>query len=223
MDFALTFFEGIITFISPCLLPMLPIYLLYFTGGEKSKARTVRNVLAFIGGFTLIFVSLGIFAASIGMFFVKYQRAVNITAGIVVILFGLNYAGFLNIGFLNRTLKASAKTSELGVFSSFVFGIVFTLGWTPCVGPLLGSALMLASGQASVLRGAALLLSYSIGLGIPFFLSAFLLDELKGAFDFIKKHYSTINRISGIILILLGILMATGLMGRLTASLNLSV
>lgn len=217
MEYILLFLEGIITFISPCLLPMLPIYISYFAAGEANRKKTLKNSLGFVLGFTIVFVALGAFAGSIGALFKRYEVAFNIVCGIIVIILGLNFIGVIKIGFLNRTHEQNANTKQLGFFSSILFGIVFSIGWTPCVGAFLGSALMIASTSGSVISGILMLLIYSLGLGIPFILSALLIDRLKSAFDFIKRNYKTINLISGILLIIVGILIATGLMGRLLA------
>lgn len=217
MTYVLSFLEGIITFISPCLLPMLPVYVLYFTGGkaEEGKSRkTLVNALGFVLGFTLVFVALGAFMAGLGSLLQRYQTVVNLITGAVVIIFGLNFMGILNIGLLNGTHKIQKEVKELGFFSALVFGIIFSIGWTPCVETFLGSALLMASQQGSVLQGIVMLLLYSLGLGIPFLVSALLIDKLKGTFQFIKTHYQIINRVCGALLVGIGILMMTGLMSR---------
>lgn len=218
MTYILSFLEGIITFISPCLLPMLPVYILYFTGGsaEEGKSRkTLINALGFVLGFTLVFVSLGAFMAGLGSLLQRYHIVVNLITGAVVVVFGLNFMGVLNIRFLNGTHKIQREVKDLGFFSAVLFGIIFSVGWTPCVGTFLGSALLMASQQGSVLQGILMLLLYSLGLGIPFLVSALLIDKLKGTFQFIKMHYQTINRICGGLLVFVGIFMMTGLMSRL--------
>ena len=220
MQYAISFLEGIITFLSPCLLPMLPIYLSYFAGGgQRSTKRTLLCSLGFVMGFTLIFTAMGALAGTVGSFLKRYQTAVNILSGLVVIFFGLNFLGVFRLS-LFRGGHRQVDTENMGFFSAFVFGVIFSVGWTPCVGAFLGSALMLASQQGHVLEGTAMLLAYSAGLGIPFVLSAVLIDYLKSAFDWIKKHYTLINGISGGLLILIGILMATGLLGRLLTLLS---
>lgn len=218
MTYVLSFLEGIITFISPCLLPMLPVYILYFTGGsaqEGKSRKTLINALGFVLGFTLVFVALGAFMAGLGSLLQKYHLVVNLITGAVVVVFGLNFMGVLNIRFLNGTHKIQREVKDLGFFSAVLFGIIFSIGWTPCVGTFLGSALLMASQQGSVLQGILMLLLYSLGLGIPFLVSALLIDKLKGTFQFIKMHYQTINRICGGLLVLVGIFMMTGLMSRL--------
>ncbi|MBS6194104.1 MAG: sulfite exporter TauE/SafE family protein [Clostridiales bacterium] len=218
MAYLLSFLEGIITFISPCLLPMLPVYILYFAGGEADKGkekRTLVNALGFVLGFTIVFVALGAFMAGLGSLLNEHQTAVNLITGGVVVVFGLNFMGVLQIGFLNGTHKLQKDIKQLGFFSAVLFGIVFSVGWTPCVGTFLGSALMMASQQGSVGKGIIMLLVYSMGLGIPFLISALLIDRLKGTFQFIKMHYQTINKICGALLVLVGIAMMTGWMSKI--------
>ena len=220
MQYLISFLEGVITFLSPCLLPMLPIYLSYFAGGgAQSLRKTVTNALGFVLGFTVLFVAMGALAGTLGSFVRQYQTAVNLVCGLVVIFFGLNFLGVFRIN-LFRGGQGRVETRELGFLSSALFGVVFSVGWTPCVGAFLGSALMLASQQGHVLEGMATLLVYSLGLGVPFLLSAVLLDYLKTAFDWIKRHYRTINLVCGGFLILVGVLMATGTLGRLLTLLS---
>ncbi len=215
MQFFLMFLEGMITFISPCLLPMLPVYVSYFAGGaERTPAKTLRNALAFVSGFTVIFILMGALAGTIGGLLREYQTIINILTGAVVVLFGLHFFGLFRLSFF-RGPKAKSAGGEMGVFSAFLFGIVFSVGWTPCVGAFLGSALMMASQEGKAGMGILLLLVYSLGLGIPFVLSALLIEKLKGTFSLIKRHYSLINRISGAFLILVGLAMMTGMFQRL--------
>ena len=214
MQYVISCLEGIITFVSPCLLPMLPIYISYFAGGgERTTARTVKNALGFVLGFTLVFVAMGALAGTVGSFFKQHQTAVNLLSGLVVILFGLQFLGVFKWNLFRGSGRA--VNGEMGFFSAVVFGVIFSLGWTPCVGAFLGSALALASQQGHVGSGMLMLLAYSLGLGIPFLVSAVLIDKLKSAFDWIKRTYRVINLISGSLLILVGVLMATGTLGRL--------
>ena len=220
MQYVITFLEGIITFISPCLLPMLPIYISYFAGGgERSTGKTLTGALGFVTGFTAVFMAMGTLAGTAGSFLREYQTAVNLISGAVVIFFGLNYLGVFRFN-LFKGIRYSADTDNMGFFSALLFGVIFSLGWTPCVGTFLGSALMLASRQGHMLEGMLMLFAYSMGLGIPFLLSAVLIQYLKSAFGWIKKNYIIINRISGSLLVLVGILMATGTLGRLLSLLS---
>lgn len=217
MQYLISFFEGILTFISPCLLPMLPVYISYFAGGEQNSKKTFQNALGFILGFTILFTAMGALAGTLGSFLSQYQTAVNIVSGLIVVFFGLNFMGVIRLNLFKGS--ARMQTGELGFFSSLLFGMVFSVGWTPCVGAFLGSALMLASQQGHAAEGTLMLLTYSLGLGIPFLLSAVLIDQLKGAFNFIKRHYTLINYICGGLLILIGILMATGILNDVLQSL----
>ena len=220
MPYMISFLEGIITFISPCLLPMLPIYISYFAGGrERTLKRTLTCALGFVLGFTAVFVAMGALAGTVGSFLTRYQTTVNVISGLIVIFFGLNFLGVFKLN-LFRGSQRQVDTSDLNFWSSALFGLVFSVGWTPCVGAFLGSALMLASQQGSVLVGTLMLLCYSAGLGIPFLLSAVLIDRLRSAFDFIKRHYDVINKLCGCLLIVVGILMATGLLGRMLTLLS---
>ncbi len=199
---------------------MLPVYASYFAGGgERSMRKTLTNVLGFVLGFTVVFVAMGALAGTVGSILKQYQQIVNWVSGAIVIFFGLNFLGVLKIN-LFRGSSRSVDTSNLGFGSALLFGVIFSLGWTPCVGAFLGSALMLASQQGHVLTGMLMLLTYSLGLGVPFLISALLIDTLKSAFDFIKRNYRIINLVSGILLIVMGIMMATGTMGRLLALLS---
>jgi len=217
MQYLISFLEGIVTFISPCLLPMLPIYVSYFAGGgERSTRKTVVCASGFVLGFTIVFMAMGGLAGTLGSFLQRYQTAVNIVCGLVVILFGLNFLGVLKVE-LFRGMNRDMDTDNMNFLSALVFGVVFSVGWTPCVGVFLGSALMLASQQGSAMTGILMLLCYSLGLGVPFLISAVLIDQLKNAFNFIKRNYTVINRICGVLLIIVGILMATGLMNRFVA------
>ena len=212
MQYLITFLEGIISFISPCMLPMLPIYVSYFAGGSGKKANVLKRAVFFVLGFTAVFSFLGLFAGTLGGFRAKYQTAVNIVTGAAVIFFGLGYLEVFNLPFFKGLGKFN-KTE--GIFGAFLFGMIYSVSLSPCVGAFLGSALMLASGSGTAMKGFLLLLVYSLGLGIPFVFSAVLLDEFGKAFDFIKKHYAAINRICGNFLIIVGISMMFGFLNSL--------
>ncbi|MBQ6928836.1 MAG: cytochrome c biogenesis protein CcdA [Oscillospiraceae bacterium] len=220
MQYIIAFLEGIITFISPCLLPMLPVYISYFAGGgQRTAKKTVINAVGFVLGFTLVFITMGALAGTVGGFLKEYSKTVNIILGGIVIVFGLNYIGVLKLNIF-KGRNVSAKVKDLGFLSAVMFGAVFSIGWTPCVGVFLGSALALASQQAHMVEGMLMLLVYSMGLGIPFIISAVLIDSLKGAFNKVKQNYNMINKVCGIFLVITGIFMATGYMGRMLALLS---
>ena len=205
MQYLISFLEGIITFLSPCLLPMLPIYISYFAGGgERSTKKTLTGVLGFVLGFTLVFTAMGALAGTLGSFLTRYQTWVNLVCGAVVILFGLNYMGVLRLNLFQGGSRGGVR-ENMGFFSAFLFGVIFSVGWTPCVGVFLGSALMLASQQGHVLEG---------------MFSAVLIDRLKSAFNWVKTHYRIINTVAGVFLVVVGVLMATGLLGRYLALLQ---
>lgn len=215
MQYVISFLEGIISFISPCLLPMLPIYVTYFAAESEHDRgkKTLKNALGFVLGFTLIFVALGLLFGTLGSFLQRYSTAVNIVLGAIVILFGFGFMGFIKPIFGMRGIK-SADTSKLSFFKAMMFGMIFSVSWTPCVGAFLGSALAMASASGSAFQGTVMLLCFSAGLGIPFILSAILIDKLKTAFDFIKRNYKVINFVCGLLLVIIGILMMTGMFGE---------
>ncbi len=205
MEYVITFIEGIASFISPCILPVIPIYISYFATESKSMKRSIINSLGFVLGFSIIFMLLGVFAGSFGSVVHQYADYINILFGLFLVIIGLNYIGLLFIKFLNKTKGSKQKNKNLTFITSLLFGMIFSLSWTPCVGAFLSSALILASTTGSVLKGASLLLVYSLGLAIPFVVTTIFLERLKKTFDFIKKHYNIINKISGSILILSGL------------------
>lgn len=220
MTYFIAFLEGIITFISPCILPMLPLYISYFANGENNKKKALINSLGFVLGFTIIFVVLGAFAGGIGGLLREHERVVNIVSGAIVVILGLNFTGLVRIGFLNGSKKLQVQIKNIQFATSVLFGMIFAIGYTPCVGAFLGSALMMASGEGTMMAGILMLVVYSAGLGIPFIISALLLDRLKGTFTAIKKHYRVINIVCGVFLIIIGILMMTGAFGYFMALLS---
>lgn len=205
MEYVITFIEGIASFISPCVLPVIPIYISYFAAESKSMKKSIINSLGFICGFSIIFILLGVFAGTFGKFVHHYTSYINIIFGLFLIAVGLNYIGVIFIKFLNKTKGSNQDKRNLTFITSVLFGIIFSLSWTPCVGAFLSSALIMASTTGSVLKGASLLLIYSLGLAIPFIITTLFLEKMKKTFDFIKKHYNIINKICGSILVLSGL------------------
>lgn len=214
MQYFITFLEGVVSFLSPCMLPMLPVYVSYFAAGSPKKSRAFVRSGLFVLGFTAVFTLMGLFAGTVGGFLSRHQRWVDLVCGLVVILFGLSYLEVIRLPFLKGVDDVPMAQ---GLFSAFLFGLIYSVSLTPCVGAFLGSALMLAGSAGGAGKGALLLLVYSAGLGIPFVLSTLLLHTLQDAFDRIKRHYTLINRICGGALVLLGLLMASGQMSRLLA------
>lgn len=215
MAYLTAFLEGIISFISPCILPILPLYFSYLTGGvaDKSQGKGIllRNSLSFVGGFTLLFVALGAASTSVGQFLSSHLELLNRIGGVVVILFALNNLGVFLIPAFNSTHKVQFKSLQnMNLPKSFLFGLVFAIGWTPCVGPLLGSALMMAANAEMLHKGMLTLFFYAMGLGLPFLFSALLIDQMQGVFTSIKKHFKVISLVSGLFLLAFGIALVLG-------------
>ena len=203
MNILQTFIEGVISFVSPCMLPLLPVYVTYFAAGEAGRGTVLARAFAFMVGFTTVFVALGVFAGSLGAALAAHRTAVNVVCGVLVIVFGLGYLGLFRLPF---TGMKSGRTPT-SVISAFLFGLIYSVSLTPCVGAFLGAALMLAASEGGALQGAVLLLSYSLGLGVPFVVSAVLLGRFRAAFGFIKSRYNIINPICGALLLLFGVWM----------------
>ena len=214
MEFVITFLEGFISFISPCMLPMLPLYISYFAGGADKKHKVFLRAFSFILGFTVVFSLLGLFAGTLGAFLKEYKTVVNIVGGLLIVVFGLSYLEVIKLPFFKG--MQSGRTANT-VVSAFLFGIIYSVSLTPCIGAFLGSALALAGTSGTAVKGVLVLVTYSLGLGAPFLLSALLIEKLNTAFTFITKHYRVINIVCGCFLILVGILMACGLMDAITA------
>lgn len=212
MQYFITFLEGLMSFVSPCMLPLLPVYVSYFAGGAGERRKVFSRACFFVMGFTLVFCLLGVFAGTLGMLLAKYRRLVEVIAGGIVTVFGLSYLGVIKLPFFQREVEGKTVRSAA---AAFLFGLVYSVSLTPCVGAFLGSALMLASRSEMVWMGLLLLLVYSLGLGIPFILSAVLIEQLKSAFTWIKRHYRQINLVCGFFLIVVGLIMAFGWLDRL--------
>ena len=206
----MVFLEGVLTFISPCLLPMLPVYYLYLAGSEgKGGNKTViTNALGFVLGFSIVFISLGMLVASAGV--AARSDWFRIGSGIVIAIMGLYFLGIFKPLFMSREARVSFNVQGGGFFRSVLLGATLSFGWTPCVGPMLASALATAANAGSHLYSLLLLALYCIGLGIPFVLTAALFEKLRGTIKAIEKHSETIRIVSGVFLIIMGILIATG-------------
>lgn len=224
----IAFLGGVVSFISPCVIPLLPAYLSFLTGlspEELSKQKDVRTVLVpallFVLGFSVVFVALGATASVLGTFMRTYQRVFTIVGGVLVIVFGLFMIGLFRIPWLYSEKRLDlSKAKSFGKFSGFFMGMAFAAGWTPCIGPVLGSILALASTTASANQGIVLLLVYSLGLGFPFLLTALLFGTIGPYLKSLSKYSVIINRVAGVLLVIIGILMVTNLFGHLTASLS---
>jgi len=215
-------FAGVLSFISPCVLPIVPPYLAYMGGismadmgdetshGGRGRNRALVAALFFVLGLSTVFLFLGFTASAFGQFFLKNQDWFNGAAGVVVMVFGAHFLGVVRIGFLNREARLDAGQQGGSAFGAYVLGLAFAFGWTPCIGPQLGMILALAAQDGSIGRGTALLAIYALGLGIPFLLVAAFFPRLKGFMGFLKRHMERIERIMGLLLWTIGLLMLTG-------------
>ena len=179
MDYLITFIEGLASFISPCILPVIPVYISYFSAESQNTKKSIINAIGFISGFSIIFILLGIFAGTFGKIVHNYSNYINILLGFFLLIIGLNYIDIIKIKILNKTKGIKQNTKKLTFITSTTFGIIFSLSWTPCVGAFLSSALILASTTGSIIKGASLLLIYSLGLGIPFIITTLFLEKIK--------------------------------------------
>jgi cytochrome c-type biogenesis protein len=211
------FLAGGLSFVSPCVLPLIPGYISFISGvsfedlTDKEKApkhlgRVAINTIFFVVGFSLIFIALGASASFIGGWLFKNMVIFNKVAGVIIFLFGLHVAGVFRIKALDYEKRFHAGSKKFGVLGSAVIGMAFAFGWTPCIGPILGSILTLAANQATVGKGVVLLSFYSAGLGIPFILTALLFNFLIGFFGFVKRHFRAVEILSGGLLMLIGVL-----------------
>jgi len=207
----LALLAGVITFISPCVLPLVPGYLGYVSGSAAPKSKIITGAILFVLGFTAVFVSLGVLAGTAGFLFVARNQWIQLVLGILVIIFGLAMIG--QFGFLQRTLKLN-YSPKVGLLGAPLLGVVFALGWTPCIGPTLSAVLVLASDSGDPIRGGILATVYSLGIGIPFVLIAAGFGWATKSVSFVKKHIRTFNLFGGGLLVLIGVLLATGIWNR---------
>ncbi len=216
----LAFGAGVLSFLSPCVLPLVPSYLAFITGlsfeelthdqpGKKLRRIMLGHSLLFILGFTTLFTSLGASATFIGQFLAAHRDTIRIAGGILIILFGLFVAGVFSFDFLQREKKFHLRDKPIGFLGSFLVGVTFAAGWTPCVGPILSSILLYASTAENIQSGVFLLLSYSLGMGLPFFICAIALNSFLNTFQRARKHIGIFTKVGGFLLILVGILLIT--------------
>ncbi|MBY6119391.1 MULTISPECIES: cytochrome c biogenesis CcdA family protein [Mameliella] len=210
---------GVISFLSPCVLPVVPPYLAYMSGvsltdlGDRAGAtrnKALMPALFFVLGLSTVFLLMGFAASAVGAAFLQYQDWFNTAAGITVMVFGAHFVGVYRIGFLDREARLDAGDRGGSAFGAYILGLAFAFGWTPCIGPQLGAILSLAASEASVTRGTVLLGVYAAGLGIPFLLVAAFLPRLGGLMGWMKRHMEQIERAMGLLLWTIGLLMLTG-------------
>jgi cytochrome c-type biogenesis protein len=211
---------GVISFLSPCVLPLVPPYLIYLTGatiehvtndGDQAASRRAVMISAatFVLGFSTVFVALGASASFIGGFIRAWSTQFSILAGIAIIIMGLHFLGLTRISFLMREGRVS-MSKPVGLWGAYVMGLAFAFGWTPCIGPILAAILSVAAAEATVTKGAGLLAIYSIGLGIPFLLAAFMIERFSGLLARMKRHLSNVERAMGLLMVVTGIAFLTG-------------
>ncbi len=209
---------GIISFLSPCVLPIVPPYLAYMSGvtlGDlntdgKARSRAMMPAFCFVLGLSTVFLMLGFAASAAGIAFLQYQSYFNTLAGILVMGFGAHFIGIYRIGFLDREARLEVGDRGGSAFGAYILGLAFAFGWTPCIGPQLGAILSLAAAEASVTRGTLLLAIYAIGLGVPFLIFAAFLPRLGGLMAWMKRHMEQIEKVMGLLLWTIGLLMLTG-------------
>jgi cytochrome c-type biogenesis protein len=228
VSFPLAFLAGFLSFLSPCVLPLFPSYVSFITGisfedltGGVDKKRirylTITNSLSFIFGFSTVFMALGASSSAIGKILFDYQEWIRIVGGILIIVFGLFVAGFLRMDFLMRDRKMHLSGKPMGYVGTFLVGMTFAAGWTPCIGPILGTILLYASTQGSALSGIKLLAVYSLGLGLPFFISSLAINSFLSYSRRLMKYMRTIMIASGVLLILFGVMLLTNRVRELTS------
>jgi len=208
------FFEGVASFLSPCVLPLIPVYMGYLTGQTvddlmlrpKSYKWVGLNAVAFVLGFSFVFIAMGAAASSLGSFFTTHRDIIRKISGALIVFFGLFHTGILPIGFLNREKRFSLKKMNPGIVTSILVGFGFGLGWTPCIGPMLASALILAGQADTIAKGIGLLAVYSAGLGLPFIVLAFGIKVIWNHLRKLNKYINTIRVVSGALLIVVGVL-----------------
>ena len=220
VSYIVAFTAGVLTFLSPCLLPLVPSFIAYITGvsfselraeGKKAEVRkkAVIHSLFFIAGFSVVFILLGLTATFVGKALFAYQKYIRIAGGILIAVFGLYLTGILKLDFLMKEWRFKYSTKGASYFGSFLVGVTFAAAWTPCAGPILGSILVMAGTKANITQGALLLTAYSLGIAAPFFITGLLVDVFLEYFNKFKKLISVVNIVGGIFLIIVGILVAT--------------
>ena len=211
---------GLVSFLSPCVLPLVPPYLVYLTGAtiehvsndesvQASKRAVMASALMFVLGFSTVFVALGASASFIGSLIHACSAQLSIVAGIVIIVMGLHFLGLTRIGLLMREGRLTMP-KPVGLLGAYVMGLAFAFGWTPCIGPILAAILSIAAAEATVTKGAGLLAVYSAGLGIPFLIAAFMVEQFSELFARMKGHLETIERVMGVLMVITGIAFLTG-------------
>jgi len=210
----IAFGAGLLSFLSPCVLPLVPSYVTFITGMnledlQSSRRDTLVHALRFIAGFTLIFMALGAGATVFGQLMLRYRDVISRTGGVLIIIFGLYLLGVFNLSFLMKDTRLHLANKPLGYFGTVIVGIAFGAGWSPCIGPILGAILTMAANETDLSRGMLLLFVYSMGLAVPFLAAALMVERFLAVFAKLRRHMVWVNRIAGVLLIFVGILMVT--------------
>jgi cytochrome c-type biogenesis protein len=227
----IAFSAGFLSFVSPCVLPLVPSYISYVTGlsleeltrsGQRERSRriAVTNSLMFIAGFSTVFIFFGASATVVGRFLLVHQSMIRRIGGVLIVLFGLYILGLFKVGFLARDVRYRLQDKPAGYLGSFAVGVAFASGWTPCVGPILGSILLYAGTSGSILTGVLLLSAYSLGLGLPLFLSSLGVQSFLGYFKQVSRYLWLVSTLSGVFLVIMGLMIFSNSFTRLTAKLS---
>jgi cytochrome c-type biogenesis protein len=220
ITFVGAFIAGLLSFLSPCVLPLIPSFITYITGlsfadlqeehpSHKVRQLTIVHTLLFIGGFTLVFVLLGASATVIGGFLQKYMTVIRKVGGVLIVIFGIHVTGLVPIHLFLGEVRVKVHRKPAGYVGSFLVGLAFAAGWTPCIGPILATILMVAAAEDTVFKGIMLLLTYSMGLAIPFFLSSLAMHQFLVIFNRFKKYIRMFEIVTGLFLVLVGVLIFT--------------
>lgn len=210
----IAFSAGLLSFLSPCVLPLVPSYVTFITGMnledlQRSKRTTLIHATLFVAGFTLIFLALGAGATVFGQLMLRYRDVIARAGGVLIIIFGLYLLGAFNLSFLMKDTRLHLANKPLGFLGTLVVGIAFGAGWSPCIGPILGAILTLAANEADLGRGLGLLFAYSMGLAVPFLAAALMVERFLALFARIRRHMVWVNRTAGALLVFVGLLMVT--------------
>ncbi len=229
VSFSAAFLAGIISFLSPCVLPLVPGYVSLISGAsvetlQEADRKVLRSVLTnsltFILGFSVVFISLGAVATGIGQLTHRYHRELAIVGGIIILVFGLHLTGIFKINALYSDKRLHGLKGGASPIGAFLVGFAFAFGWTPCIGPILGAILLVAGSQDTVFKGIVLLAIYSLGLAVPFLLTSLGVNKFLAFYSKFRRHLHTVEVISGVLLIVFGLLIATGNFTRLASYLG---
>lgn len=213
------FGAGLLTFLSPCILPLVPSFIAYITGvsftdlkdthNAEVHRKTIVHTIIFILGFSVVFVLMGLTATAIGKALFQYQKFIRIGGGLLIILFGLTVSGVIKLGFLEKDAHIKIHTKKATYIGSFLVGVTFAAAWTPCAGPIFGSILVIAGTEGNVLQGVLLLALYSAGIGVPFLITALAINSFLKYFNKFKNVMGVVNKVAGALLVIIGILLIT--------------